>query len=104
MVGAMSRKKVINGFSIYLNCTHSVPAKLLFEIGLRKYPKLSKLLEIISNLNPALRKKALKFLLKHFDDEYRISYQEDSQADIPFIPVEGESELSTISMVSEQFR
>jgi hypothetical protein len=56
----------------------------------------------------ASRDAALNFLLKHFDDEYKKSYLANftkaPYEDIPFIPVEGESELSTVSTVSRRIR
>jgi len=53
---------------------------------------------------PERHEDALNLLLKHFEDGYRDSYLENytkaPYADIPFIPVEGELELSTVSKVS----
>lgn len=101
----MSRRKVITGYSPSLYCTHPSSAKLLFKIGLRKYPDLLDLLKMASGTRAEQRENALNFLLKHFEDEYKASYLENhttpSYAEIPFIPVEGESELSTVSKVRE---
>jgi hypothetical protein len=96
------------GLSTSLHCTHPSSAKLLFKIGLRKYPDLLELLKMASATGAERRENALQFLLKHFEDEYEALYLENYKtlpyAEISFIPVEGQSELSTVSKVSEQLR
>jgi Protein of unknown function (DUF3684) len=93
-------------YHISPNYAHPSSAKLLFKIGLRKYPDLLELLKMASAAER--RETALKFLLRHFEDEYQKSYLANytttAYAEIPFIPVEGESELSIVSKVSKSLQ
>lgn len=82
--------------------TQLLSAKLLFKIGLCKYPALLELLKMASG--GERQENALNFLVEHFgeyEDLYLENHTTTPYAEIPFIPVEGVSELATVSNVCD---
>jgi hypothetical protein len=66
---------------------HSDEAKLLFRMGLKRYPAVEDILIMASDHTVPERKAyALSYFLEHFDAQYALSYSPAKQ-NLPFVPV-----------------
>lgn len=66
---------------------HSDEAKLLFRMGLKRFPSVEDILIMASDhTTPERKQYALAYFLEHFDTQYASSYSPSKQ-DLPFVPV-----------------
>lgn len=66
---------------------HSDEAKLLFRMGLKRYPAVEDILIMASDDTVPERKAyALSYFLEHFDAQYASSYSPTKQ-NLPFVPI-----------------
>jgi hypothetical protein len=82
----------------------STTAKLLFKLGLRRYPDLLLLLDIVKGPNPDIRKAALRYLFDKWA-LYKEAYEDDQNqkiiAGLEFVPVDNPSSISRLAKVLE---
>lgn len=65
----------------------SEEAKLLFRMGLKRYPAVEDILIMASDHTvPERQKRALAYFLEHFQAQYAAAYSPTKQ-DLPFVPV-----------------
>jgi len=68
-----------------LNPTCDITAKLLFDLGLRRYPPLATLLNIAAGPDPQTRNAALKYFLDNISTKYG-DYNPSLFVNLAFVP------------------
>ncbi|KAG8920890.1 hypothetical protein FRC02_000579, partial [Tulasnella sp. 418] len=66
-------------------CPYSDEAKLLFKLGLRVYPELPKILELMASSEEEIRKLAMQYFVFNFT-RYASTYDPRDFADLAYIP------------------
>ncbi|KAG8950382.1 hypothetical protein FRC03_012900, partial [Tulasnella sp. 419] len=78
-------------------------AKLLFEIGLRRHPKLELLINHMADSKENIRKTALEYFLQNFQTQYSTDYQPDNFGNVKYIPAKGQDGTRCLRRPGEVF-
>ncbi|KAG8886946.1 hypothetical protein FRB99_004337, partial [Tulasnella sp. 403] len=83
--------------------SNSDEAKLLFELGLRKFPPIAKILALASGDNVAVRRKALSYFLENFGAKYANEYSPEKFSQVAFLPAVKADGTAFLSKPGEAF-